>query len=143
MQEIVAIEQRHLQYVGMGNTLRLAQPEFAQRLLRAMGLRLRTVFESAANELELWSKTATAQLDAQLRERKRSFSRRIEAVNRIQQAANGLVDRIAEIEEAEQHLAELEQRLTELTSDLVRQPQAPEGVDIDIPLTEPQPLAAS
>lgn len=143
VQEIVAIEQRHLQYVGMGNTLRLAQPEFAQRLLRAMGLRLRTVFESAANELELWSKTATAQLDAQLRERKRSFSRRIEAVNRIQQAANGLVDRIAEIEEAEQHLAELEQRLTELTSDLVRQPQAPEGVDIDIPLTEPQPLAAS
>ncbi|TFI48266.1 dynamin family protein [Diaphorobacter sp. DS2] len=143
VQEIVAIEQRHLQYVGMGNTLRLAQPEFAQRLLRAMGLRLRTVFESAANELELWSKTATAQLDAQLRERKRSFSRRIEAVNRIQQAANGLVDRIAEIEEAEQHLAELEQRLAELTSDLVRQPQAPEGVDIDIPLTEPQPLAAS
>ena len=143
LKDIAKIEQGHLQYLGMSNALKLAQPEFSQRLVRALSMRLRTVFESAANELELWSKTATAQLDAQLRERKRSFSRRIEAVNRIQQAANGLVDRIAEIEEAEQHLAELEQRLTELTSDLVRQPQAPEGVDIDIPLTEPQPLAAS
>lgn len=137
VQDISAIEQRHLQYVGVGNALRLAQPEFAQRLSRALMLRLRTVFESAANELESWSKTATAQLDAQLRERKRSFTRRIEAVNRIQEAANGLADRIAEIEQAEQHLARLEVRLQELTADIL-----PPSAPLETADTVPLPLTA-
>ncbi|WP_311223479.1 MULTISPECIES: dynamin family protein [unclassified Acidovorax] len=136
LQEITQIEERHLQYLGMGNALRLAQPEFAQRLIRALGMRLRTVFESAANDLELWSKSATAQLDAQLRERKRSFARRIEAVDRIQHAASGLVERIAEIEQAEQALAELEARLGDLTQQLVALPMAESGD------TLPQPLSA-
>ncbi|MDP1142481.1 hypothetical protein, partial [Klebsiella pneumoniae] len=86
-------------------------------------MRLRTVYESAANDLELWSKSATAQLDAQLRERRRSFARRIEAVDRIQQAASGLVERIAEIEEGEEELLQLERKLHELTSNLVAPPK--------------------
>ena len=140
--EIADIEQRHLQYVGMGNTLRLAQPEFAQRLLRALGLRLRTVFESAANELELWSKSATSQLDAQLRERKRSFARRIEAVNRIQEAASGLMDRIAEIEDSERELGALEARLQELTVQML--PPAGDAAQArpEIANTAPMPLRA-
>ncbi len=145
-QDIMAIEQRHLQYVGMGNALRLTQPEFSQRLLRALGLRLRTVFESAANELEQWSKTATAQLDAQLRERKRSFARRIEAVERIQTAANSLMDRIAEIEDGERELTELQVRLTSLTDGLMHTPaQAAMATALhepDIDITEPMPLQA-
>lgn len=118
------IEQSHLQYLGMGNALKLAQPEFAERLVRALGMRLRTVYESAANDLELWSKSATAQLDAQLRERRRSFSRRIEAVDRIQQAASGLVERITEIEASEDELVQLESKLKELTSQLIALPGA-------------------
>lgn len=113
------IEQSHLQYLSVGNALKLVQPEFAERLGRALSMRLRAVFESAANDLELWSKSATAQLDAQLRERKRSFSRRIEAVDRIQQAASGLEDRIAEIEEGEVALERLDQRLQQLTEQLM------------------------
>ncbi|GKS88222.1 dynamin family protein [Acidovorax sp. SUPP2539] len=124
LQEIAQIEQRHLQYLGVGNALKLAQPEFAQRLVRALGMRLRTVFESVANDLELWSKSATAQLDAQLRERKRSFARRIEAVDRIQHAASGLVERIAEIEMAEQELGQMETRLNEMTEQLAAVPRA-------------------
>ena len=112
-------EQGHLQYLSVGNALKLVQPEFAERLGRALSMRLRAVFESAANDLELWSKSATAQLDAQLRERKRSFSRRIEAVDRIQQAASGLEDRIAEIEEGEVALERLDQRLQQLTEQLM------------------------
>lgn len=121
-QELAQIENSHVQYLGLGNAIKLAQPEFAQRLVRALATRLRTVFESAANDLELWSKSATAQLDAQLRERRRSFSRRIEAVDRIQQAATGLVERISEIEASEAQLGEIEQRLEELTSQLIRLP---------------------
>ena len=108
--DLSQIEQSHLQYLGLGNSLKLAQPEFSERLVRALAMRLRTVYESAANDLELWSKSATAQLDAQLRERRRSFARRMEAVDRIQQAASGLVERIAEIEEGEGELIQLEHR---------------------------------
>ncbi|GAB2727120.1 dynamin-like GTPase family protein [Melaminivora jejuensis] len=137
------VEQRHLQYVGMGNTLRLAQPEFTQRLLRALNLRLRTVFEGAATELEQWSKAATAQLDVQLRERKNSFARRIEAVTRIQTAAESLAERIAELEDSERYLNELQARLDALTGALLQlpgdEPAGARAVDIDLsePLQQP------
>ncbi len=122
------IEQSHLQYLGLGNALKLAQPEFAERLVRALAMRLRTVYESAANDLELWSKSATAQLDAQLRERRKSFARRIEAVDRIQHAASGLVERISEIEAGEGELLLLERRLQELTGQLITLPVVPQDV---------------
>ena len=91
-------------------------------MTRALAMRLRAVMESATNDLDLWSKSATAQLDAQLRERKRSFVRRIEAVDRIQQAAGGLVERITEIEDSEKTLLQLEKRLHELTTELLALP---------------------
>lgn len=137
MHDLAQIEQSHLQYLGVSNALKLAQPEFAERLVRALGTRLRTVYESAANDLELWSKSATAQLDSQLKERRRSFSRRIEAVDRIQQAASGLVERIAEIEAGEEELIQLEQRLQELTAQLISLPEGPSAapdVSLDVVL---------
>jgi hypothetical protein len=116
------VERSHNQYMGVGNTFRLAQPEFADRLVRALATRLRVVYESALGEVELWNKSAAAQLDAQLRERRRNFGRRIEAIERIQQAATGLDDRISEIEAQETALDELDAKLTELTSHLVEVP---------------------
>jgi hypothetical protein len=113
------VERSHNQYLGVGNTFRLAQPEFADRLVRALATRLRVVYESALGEVELWNKSAAAQLDAQLRERRRNFGRRIEAIERIQQAASGLDDRIAEIASQEAALEQLDAKLTELTDHLV------------------------
>jgi hypothetical protein len=126
---LAQIEQSHLQYLGVGNALKLVQPEFAERLVRALSMRLRTVYESAANDLELWSKSATAQLDAQLRERRRSFARRIEAVDRIQHAATGLVERISEIDAGEEELVQLERHLTELTAQLIALPVLAEAAE--------------
>jgi hypothetical protein len=116
------VERSHTQYMGMGNVLRLAQPEFADRLVRALATRLRVVYESALGELELWNKSAAAQLDAQLRERRRNFARRIEAIERIQQAASGLDDRIGEIEQQEAALDAMQAKLTEITDHLVEPP---------------------
>ncbi len=112
------VERSHNQYLGVGNALRLAQPEFADRLVRALATRLRVIYESALGEVELWNKSAAAQLDAQLRERRRNFGRRLEAIERIQQAASGLDDRIAEIESQEAALDELDAKLAELTAHL-------------------------
>lgn len=112
------VERSHNQYLGVSNALRLAQPEFADRLVRALATRLRVIYESALGEVELWNKSAAAQLDAQLRERRRNFGRRLEAIERIQQAASGLDDRIAEIESQETALDLLDAKLAELTSHL-------------------------
>jgi hypothetical protein len=122
--DLELVERSHNQYLGVANALRLAQPEFADRLVRALGTRLRMVYESALAEVELWNKSAAAQLDAQLRERRRNFGRRLEAIERIQQAASGLDDRIAEITSQEVALDELDAKLAELTSHLTQAPAA-------------------
>lgn len=112
-------ERSHLQYLGIGNAFRLAQPEFADRLVRALSTRLRGIHEQALADVELWSKSAAAQLDAQLRERRRNFTRRIEAIDRIQQATGGLEERILEIGQSGGHLNQLDAKLFELTEHLM------------------------
>ncbi len=116
------VERSHTQYLGLSNTLRLAQPEFADRLVRALATRLRVVYETALGEVELWNKTAAAQLDAQLRERRKNFGRRIEAIDRIQDAANTLDERLTEIDAQDHHLTGLDKKLVELTAHLVEIP---------------------
>jgi len=120
IQDLDMVERGHLQYLGVTNMFRLAQADFADRLVRALATRLRTIHETALGEVELWSKTAAAQLDAQLRERRRNFARRIEAIDRIQQATGGLANRIGEIEAQETAIKELETKLGELTDYLIR-----------------------
>ncbi|HET8744578.1 MAG TPA: dynamin family protein, partial [Ramlibacter sp.] len=133
------VERSHNQYLGVSNALRLAQPEFADRLVRALATRLRVIYESALGEVELWNKSAAAQLDAQLRERRRNFGRRLEAIERIQQAASGLDDRIAEIEAQEVALDQLDLKLIELTSHLSHTPLGPATSELP---TEPAALRA-
>ncbi len=122
--DLEQVERSHNQYMGFGNALRLSQPEFADRLVRALATRLRAVYEAALGEVELWNKSAASQLDAQLRERRRNFARRMEAIDRIQQAAGGLDERISEIETLERELDALDAKLTELTAYLVNIPQS-------------------
>lgn len=124
--ELEQIERSHLQYLGIRNLLKLSQPDFSERLVRALGTRLRVVYESAMGEVELWNKSAASQLDAQLRERRRNFGRRIEAIERIQSAASGLDERIGEISAQETALDELDSKLTELTSHLASAPLEPQ-----------------
>jgi len=123
--DLEQIERSHLQYLGVANILKLAQPDFSERLVRALATRLRVVYETALGEVELWNKSAASQLDAQLKERRKNFSRRIEAIERIQQAATGLDERIAEIAAHERALDELDGKLDELTDQLVHAPASP------------------
>ncbi len=128
VKDLDVIERSHLQYLGLGNVFRLSQPEFSERLVRALVTRLRVVYESALGEVELWNKSASSQLDAQLRERRRNFARRLEAIERIQEAASGLDERISEIDEQEGVLDELDSKLAELTSHLLSEsPQFADG----------------
>jgi hypothetical protein len=127
LKEMDMAQRSHLQYLGISNVFKLAQPEFADRLVRALFSRVRAVHESALGEVEFWSKSAAAQLDAQLRERRKTFARRIEAIDRIQQAAGGLDERIKEIAQQELAITQMERKLTELTGHLLHLPQQAEN----------------
>ena len=132
---IEMVVRNHLQYLGIGNAFKLAQPEFSDRLVRALSTRLRSIHEEALGEVELWSKSAASQLDAQMRERRRNFTRRIEAINRIQQAAGGLEERIQEIEQQEDSLNRMDTKLSELTDYLIalyETVKAPAALDLAI-----------
>jgi hypothetical protein len=119
LSDLDMVERSHLQYLGLGNAFKLAQAEFSGRLVRALSTRLRSIHEEALADLELWSKSAAAQLDAQMRERRRNFTRRIEAIDRIQQAAGGLEERIQEIDQQADGLYKLDSKLSELTDYLI------------------------
>ncbi|MDO9359978.1 MAG: dynamin family protein [Polaromonas sp.] len=138
--DLEQIERSHLQYLGVANILKLAQPDFSERLVRALATRLRVVYETALGEVELWNKSAASQLDAQLKERRRNFGRRIEAIERIQQAATGLDERIDEIDRHEKAINELDDKLDELTAQLGKSPSpaAPPATQAD---TEAAPLS--
>ena len=97
MKELREVEESHAQYLGVGNLLKLSQPEFIDRLLRALVSRLRIVFERALNEIEHWSRAVAGQIDTQLRERRRGLKRRLASIERAVSAATGLDERIADI----------------------------------------------
>ncbi len=98
--ELKEVEEKHAQYLGVGNLLQLAQQEFVDRLLRTLVSQLRSVFEKALNEVEQWSRGVSNQIDTQLRERRRSLKRRLTAIERAETASSGLEERIQEIQRA-------------------------------------------
>ena len=134
-EELAQFERSHAPYFGVSQALRLAQTEFATRLGQALAARLRAVYDSAFAEVEMWSQSAAAQLEHQLRERRKSFGRRLEAIDRIQQASSGLQQRLAEIESSESLMDLLDGRLADLTSYFVT------GEDADYLPTASMPVA--
>ena len=105
--EIDLIESSYVQYLGLSNALRLAEPRFMEQFRRMLLSKLNMVFENASGEIELWNKSASTQVDSQLRDRRRGFKRRRESLERIQTAAGELDARIADLEQQEQRTQEL------------------------------------
>jgi hypothetical protein len=116
--ELALIDRNYSRYVGLSQAWRMAMPGFAEQFRRMLLAKLRVVFESAASEIEMWSKSASAQVDMQLRERRKGFKRRREALERIQAAAGDLAQRIAEVESADEHLRAMQQRLEQTAGDV-------------------------
>jgi hypothetical protein len=115
VKDLELIERNYVQYLGVTQAMKLSQPRFLEQFRRMLVSRLRVVFESASVELELWNKTASAQIDTQLRDRRRAFKRRREALERIQEAAGELERRLGELESQDARLHTLQQRVIELT----------------------------
>ena len=117
--ELEVIEQNYSRFLGLSQAWRMAAPGFVEQFRRMLLSRLRVVFESAASEMELWSKAATSQVEVQLRERRRGFARRREALLRVQAASGELEQRIAEVQTQDEHLLRMQARLDTLAADAV------------------------
>jgi DNA repair ATPase RecN len=113
-EDLALIERNYVQYLGLTQAVRLAQPRFLEQFRRMLMSRLRAVFEGASGEIELWSRNVSGQIDAQLRERRKAFKRRRESLERIRMAASELDTRLAELQAQDQRLATTEVRLQSL-----------------------------
>ncbi len=109
--ELDLIERNYGRYLGPTQAWRFSSARFMDQFERMLVSKLRVVFENAAGDIELWSKAASAQIDLQLRERRRGFAHRHEALQRIQVASGELEQRIAEVELQDKRLAGLQWRL--------------------------------
>ena len=138
--ELQLIESNYVQYLGLTLALRLAQPKFMEQFRRMLVSKLRVVFENASSELELWNKAVSAQVDAQLRERRKGFKRRSETLEKVQNAAGELETRIVEIDGQDQRLQQFQARMVELTEALREHafaaPLATDAalIELDLPL---------
>jgi len=138
--ELQLIESNYVQYLGLTLALRLAQPKFMEQFRRMLVSKLRVVFENASSELELWNKAVSAQVDSQLRERRKAFKRRIETLEKVQNAAGELESRIDEIDAQDERLQQFQTRIVELAEALREHafaaPLATDAalVKIDLPL---------
>ena len=112
--DLALIERNYIQYLGLSQAMRLAQPRFLDQFRRMLISRLRVVFEGAASEIELWNRTASSQVDVQLRERRKAFKRRRDSLERIQSAASELELRLGELEAQDGRLASIEVHLAQL-----------------------------
>ena len=122
--DLAAVERDFARYLSMSQVWRLASPGFSEQFRRLLLARLRVIFEGASAELDLWARAATAQIDLQLRERRRGFRRRHEALERIQAAAGDLERRIGEVEAGDARLGELLSRVDAAAAALVERSRA-------------------
>jgi Dynamin family len=111
--ELDLIERSYVQYLGLSHALRLAEPRFMEQFRRMLLSKLRMAFENASGDIELWHKSASNQIDSQLRERRRAFKRRREGLERIQLAAGDLDARIADLQSQDARLQQLAARVRE------------------------------
>jgi hypothetical protein len=139
VEELDLIERSYGRYLGPMQAWRLSGTSFMEQFQRMLLSKLRVVFENAAGEVELWSKAASAQIEQQLRERRRAFAHRHEALQRIQSASGELEQRIAEVEQQDKRLAGLQWRLDSMVEQVLAAaqtaPDAPAAeVDRNVPL---------
>ena len=109
--ELDRVREGYSRYVGITQLWRLAQPDFMDRFVRLLHSRVRVVFEGAAHEVELWTQAISAQIDAQMRDRRQALVQRREAHGRIRQAEDGLERSIANLESLQAQCERLAEQL--------------------------------
>jgi len=148
--ELALIESSYTKYLGAANAWRLSEPGFLDHFMRMLVSKLRVVFENAAGDIEMWSRSNAAQMESQLRDRRKGFKRRREALERIQGAAGELERRITEVQAQDERLTTWIGKVDELAAALravaAETPSVSESADraphLSLVRAKPAPSAA-
>ena len=141
VEELARTERAYSQYLSVTQAWRLSAPTFREQFRRLLLSKLRVVFENAAADIELWSKSVLGPMDQQLRERRLAFQRRREALERVEGASDELESRISEVETGEQRFVSQWQHLEALVAETLDVARATDVLP-ESASTEPQRDAA-
>ena len=141
VEELARTERAYSQYLSVTQAWRLSAPTFREQFRRLLLSKLRVVFENAAADIELWSKSVLGPMDQQLRERRLAFQRRREALERVEGASDELESRISEVETGEQRFVAQWQHVEALVADTLDVARATDVLP-ESASTEPQRDAA-
>ncbi len=120
LHEMALIAASYGRYFGLRSAWRLSEPGFMAQFMRMLQSKLVALMEGASAEIETWSRGASTQLDAQLRDRRRGFEQRREAFQRVSAAAGELERRIAEVETHDQRLCQWAERIDALAVEIAQ-----------------------
>jgi hypothetical protein len=129
-QDLTAIERSYSQYFSVTRSLRLNSEAYSEQFQRMLVAKLRVVFETASVEVESWNQAASGQIDSQFRERRRSFKRRRESLERIQGATGELEQRLQEVETQDARLLEIADQAQAIAAAIRHRAESGAGFDL-------------
>jgi Dynamin family. len=95
--ELDSTRQDYLRYLTPARWLRLQNTTHAERLVLSALARLRSLLERGVRDAQHWNRAALAQLDVQVRERKRNLGRRMQSLEQVENAEGELGQRITQL----------------------------------------------
>ena len=116
IQEFDRMAAAYTDHLSGVNWLKLQNNAYALRTLRAMAARVRDLFERALRDIENWDRSAIAQLDSQVRERKKQLNRRLSTLQRVEDTKDSLHDRIEDLRAQVAQISALQQGLAAQTT---------------------------
>lgn len=137
--DLSVIERNYVRYFSFGQAIRLSQASFLNQFRRMLTSRLRVVFENATGELEMWNKNVSAQVDTQLRERRKAYKRRRESLARINTASGDLELRLTELQSQDAAVQSIQTQLNALIEEVAAHARRPAPTTQYEPHTTQQP----
>jgi hypothetical protein len=116
IQEFDRMAAAYTDHLSGVNWLKLQNNAYALRTLRAMAARVRDLFERALRDIENWDRSAIAQLDSQVRERKKQLNRRLSTLQRVEDTKDSLHERIEDLRAQVAQITALQQGLAAQTA---------------------------
>lgn len=108
VRDLKMLERNYSRYFALGKAHKVSQGRQIEQFCGMLFSKVRYIFEGAASEIDLWNKTASAQVEHQLKERRRNFKKRHESLERIQSAADSLEERLADVERQTRHTTQIQ-----------------------------------
>jgi hypothetical protein len=118
--EIDAIEAIWQKQSGTATLLITSRGTMLERFVDSIAARVKATFRSANADVEAWLKVIMAPLEAQIRQHREQLRHRQSSIQRIHDATEGLEQKIAAFEAAQQDLEQVKAKLALLTGAVTR-----------------------